>query len=35
MKQFREMQRLFKTLQKTGGRFGRLSGDRGLSRLFG
>jgi len=27
MKQFREMQRLFKTLQKTGG--------RGLSRLFG
>jgi signal recognition particle subunit SRP54 len=27
MKQFRDMQRLFKTLQKTGG--------RGLSRLFG
>lgn len=35
MKQFREMQRLFKTLQKTGGRFGRLNAGRDLSRLFG
>jgi len=35
VKQFREMQRLFKTMQRSSGRFGRLNAGRDLTRLFG